>query len=233
VEFSARRTRHHGVNLGIAVAGGKPVAEIQFCDYIFNTIDLLKLVGNAHWGSAGEFHLPLVVMTPVGAGIGSIYRSHSFDSIMTHIPGWKIVMPSTPIDAYGLMIAALKDTNPVMFMKPKALLRTKGDGRIPGEPEDEKVLKDMIDAPLGDRSNWKPRWPDLTDYTRANRQRSSAKARTSPASPTDVTSTGRRTAAETLANDGISVELIDLRTLFPYDFEAIKASVAERDAWSS
>ena len=216
-----------GMAYGIAVAGGKPVAEIQFCDYIFNTIDLLKLVGNAHWGSAGKFNLPLVVMTPVGAGIhGSIYHSHSFDSIMTHIPGWKVVMPCTPIDAYGLMIAALKDTNPVMFMKPKALLRTKGDERIPGEPEDEKVLKDMIDAPLGDRTNWKPRWPELTDYTVPIGK---AKIVREGSHVTCVTY-GRhvhwaKAAADTLANEGISVELIDLRTLYPYDFDAIKTSV--------
>jgi 2-oxoisovalerate dehydrogenase E1 component beta subunit len=216
-----------GCAYGLALAGQRPVAEIQFCDYIFNTIDLLKLIGNASWGCRGEYNLPLTVMTPVGAGIhGSIYHSHSFDAIMTHLPGWKIVMPSTPLDAYGLLIAALKDTNPVMFMKPKALLRTKGEERIPGEPADDKVLSQMIDAPLGDRTNWKPQWPDLTDYTV---EIGKAKIVREGAHVTCVTY-GRhvliaKAAAEALATDGIDVEVLDLRTLFPYDWEAVTASI--------
>jgi 2-oxoisovalerate dehydrogenase E1 component beta subunit len=216
-----------GTAYGLALAGQKPVAEVQFCDYIFNTIDLLKLVGNANWGCNGEFHLSLVVMTPVGAGIhGSIYHSHSFDAFMTHIPGWKIVMPSTPIDAYGLMIAALKDQNPVMFLKPKALLRIKGEELIPGEPSDERELKSMIDAPLGDRSAWKPRWPALTDYTvpigaaRIVREGSQA----------TVVTYGRhvhfaKAAAAKLAEQGIDYEVIDLRTLYPYDWETLRSSI--------
>src|SRR5207244_6323765 len=88
------------------------------------------------------------------------------DSIATQLHGMKVVCPSTPIDAYGLMIAAIKDDSPVLFLKPKALLRAKGTELIPGEPADEKTLKEMIDAPIGDRTNWKPRWPEkLTDYT--------------------------------------------------------------------
>ena len=83
----------------------------------------------------------MVVMTPVGSGIrGSIYHSHSFDATMTHIPGWKIVMPSTPLDAYGLMLSACQDQNPVMYLEPKALLRVKGEELIPGEPGDDRAL---------------------------------------------------------------------------------------------
>ena len=77
----------------------------------------------------------------------------------------KVVCPSTPIDAYGLMIAAIKSNDPVLFLKPKALLRSKGAELIPGEPDDEKLLHGMIDAPLGDRTKWKAAWPKLTDYT--------------------------------------------------------------------
>ncbi|HYC77822.1 MAG TPA: transketolase C-terminal domain-containing protein [Planctomycetota bacterium] len=216
-----------GCAYGLALAGQRPVAEIQFCDYIFNTIDLIKLVGNAHWGCAGAWNLPLTVMTPVGAGIhGSIYHSHSFDAIMTHLPGWKIVMPSTPIDAYGLMIAALKDSNPVMYLKPKALLRTKGEELIPGEPADEKTLSKMIDAPLGDRSQWKPQWPDLTDYTV---EIGKGKVVREGAHVTAVTY-GRhvlitKAAAATLAEEGIEVEVIDLRSLFPYDWDLVVGSI--------
>src|SRR5258706_8631046 len=75
-----------GTAFGLALAGQRPVAEIQFCDYIFNAIDLIKLVGNCHWGCNGEFEVPLVLMTPVGSGIhGSIYHSHSFDAFATHM----------------------------------------------------------------------------------------------------------------------------------------------------
>nr|HPI41402.1 alpha-ketoacid dehydrogenase subunit beta [Pseudobdellovibrionaceae bacterium] len=76
--------------MGIAMAGDRCVAEIQFADYIFNTIDLLKIAGNTLWSTHGNFPLPLVVMTPVGAGIhGSVYHSHSFDSWASRLPGWK------------------------------------------------------------------------------------------------------------------------------------------------
>ena len=75
-------------------------------------------------------------LTPVGSGIhGSIYHSHSFDAWAARIPGWKVVMPSTPLDAYGLMLAAIEDPNPVMYLIPKALMRARGNERIPGEPE--------------------------------------------------------------------------------------------------
>ncbi len=117
-----------GAAMGLAFAKQRCVAEIQFCDYIFNTIDLLKLAGNTCWASHGDWHLPMTIMTPVGSGIrGSIYHSHSFDATMTHIPGWKTVMPSTPQDAYGLMIACLKDPNPTMFLIPKALIYLQGE----------------------------------------------------------------------------------------------------------
>src|SRR3984885_9780393 len=125
-----------GMAMGLALAGQKPVCEIQFCDYAFNTIDLLKLAGAMNWSSNGQYNLPMVMMPPVGSGIhGSLYHSHSFDATATHIPGWKIVMPSTPLDAYGLMLSAIRDPNPVLFLKPKALMRVKGEELIPGEPQ--------------------------------------------------------------------------------------------------
>src|SRR4051812_10096211 len=154
-----------GAAMGIAYAGGRPVCEIQFCDYGFNTIDLLKVAGNQRWAGAGNFDMPIVVMTPSGSGIrGSLYHSHSFESWASRLAGWKVVMPSTPRDAYGLMLAAITDPNPVMVLLPKALLRVRGEELIPGEPEDQELLKEMIDAPVGDRSAWKPRWPDVKEY---------------------------------------------------------------------
>jgi 2-oxoisovalerate dehydrogenase E1 component beta subunit len=216
-----------GMAMGIAMAGGKPVAEIQFCDYIYNTIDLLKLAGNTHWASNGQWNLPMVVMTPVGSGIrGSIYHSHSFDAVATHLPGWKIVMPSTPLDTYGLLLAACKETNPVMFLIPKALMRARGAELIPGEPAEDKALSKMIDAPLGDRSKWAPQWPELSD---PGIEIGKAKV-VRQGSQVTVVSYGRTLpmctqVAESLAGEGIDAEVIDLRTLWPYDWAAIKASI--------
>src|SRR5690348_543663 len=147
-----------GTAMGIAYAGGRPVCEIQFCDYGFNTIDLLKVAGNQRWAGGGEWELPMVLMTPSGSGIrGSLYHSHSFESWASRLAGWKIVMPSNPLDAYGLMLSAIADPNPVMVLLPKALLRIRGEQRLPGEPDDDNLLKEMIDAPVGDRTHWKPR----------------------------------------------------------------------------
>src|SRR3954453_17531775 len=143
-----------GAAMGLGLAGSRCVAEIQFCDYIYNTIDLLKLAGMQCWSSHGDWCLPMTVMTPVGSGIrGSIYHSHSFDATMTHIPGWKIVMPSTSLSAYGvllpglkivmppnsldayrLLLACLKEQNPTMFFFTKALMILRGQEQIPGEP---------------------------------------------------------------------------------------------------
>jgi 2-oxoisovalerate dehydrogenase E1 component beta subunit len=126
-----------GMAMGIAMTGERCVAEIQFVDYIFNTIDLLKMAGNTTWCANGNYSMPMVVMTPTGAGIrGSIYHSHSFDSWASRLAGWKIVQPSTPLDAYGLMLSAIEDPNPVLFLKPKALMRVRGEELIPGEYSD-------------------------------------------------------------------------------------------------
>ena len=218
-----------GMAIGLALAGHKPVAEIQFCDYAFNTIDLLKIAGNTCWSSGGDWNVPLVLMMPVGAGIrGSIYHSHSFDGLATHIPGWKVVMPSTPRDAFGLLLSAIRDPNPVMFLMPKALLRVKhrpGE-EVPGEPGDDKKLAQMIDAPLGDRSQWKPNWPVLEEFYipigEANVVRTGEHV--------TVITYGRNVlmclaAAEELAAEGIDTEVIDLRSLQPYDWATIEASV--------
>src|SRR5437588_2318675 len=154
-----------GTAMGIAYAGGRPVCEVQFCDYGFNIIDLLKVAGKQRWAGAGQYDMPIVVMTPSGSGIrGSLYHSHSFESWATRLAGWKIVMPSTALDAYGLMLSAIVDPNPVMVLLPKALLRVRGEDLIPGEPDNEDQLKEMIDAPIGDRSRWQPRWPDVQSY---------------------------------------------------------------------
>ena len=216
-----------GMAMGIAMTGERCVAEIQFCDYIFNTIDLLKIAGNTLWCTNGQFNLPMTVMTPVGAGIrGSVYHSHSFDAWASRLAGWKVVMPSNPLDAYGLLLSCIKDPNPCLFMKPKALMRVRGDELIPGEPADERDLKNMIDAPIGDRSSWKAQWPKVEEYlvpfgkgkvTRKGEQ-------------ITVVSYGRHLllcneVADKLKQENYSVEVIDLRSIYPYDWQMIKESV--------
>ena len=214
-----------GTAIGIAMTGQRCVAEIQFADYIFNAIDLLKLAGNNLWCSHGQFSLPLVLMTPNGAGIhGSVYHSHSFDSWAVRIPGWKVVCPSNALDAYGLMISALLDPNPVLYLKPKALLRVKSTQKIPGEPEDEKELKKRIDAPIGPaRKNWKPDWPSLQEY-KVPIGKGKIKQE---GEDLTVISFGRSLyLCEQALKDhpDLSVELIDLRSLYPYDWPLIKSS---------
>ncbi len=220
-----------GAAIGLAMAGQKPVAEIQFCDYAYNTIDLLKIAGNTYWSCAGDWNVPMTLMTPVGAGIhGSIYHSHSFDAQATRIPGWKIVMPSNPRDAYGLMLSAIADPNPAMVLLPKALMRARAetpDELIPGEPEDQRELRNRIDAPVGDRSGWEPSWPDtaleLIPFGQAKILREGSQV--------TVVTYGRLArvamkAADVLREEeGISAEVIDLRSLHPYDWPAIEASV--------
>ncbi|MGI9548657.1 MAG: alpha-ketoacid dehydrogenase subunit beta [Bdellovibrionales bacterium] len=213
-----------GAAIGISMTGKRCVAEIQFSDYIFNTIDLLKLAGNNLWCSHGQFPLPLVLMTPNGAGIhGSIYHSHSFDSWAVRIPGWKVVSPSNPLDAYGLLISAILDPNPVLYLKPKALLRVKSKDLIPGEPADEKELKKRIDAPIGkQRDHWKPDWPRLKEYRVPIGQGKIVQQ------GEDITlvSFGHslHLCKQAIKDLDISVELLDLRSIYPYDWSLIKKS---------
>src|SRR6266700_2333459 len=214
--------------MGIAYAGGKPVCEIQFCDYGFNTIDLLKVAGNQYWAGRGGFPMRIVVMMPSGSGIrGSLYHSHSFESWASRLAGWKIVMPSNPLDAYGLMLSAIADPNPVMVLLPKALLRMRGDQLIPGEPEDQDQLRAMIDAPVGDRARWQPRWPAVREHFVPLGVAALVRAGTHAT----VVSYGRmlplcvQAADQLQAERRITVDVLDLRSIFPYDWRAISQSV--------
>ena len=218
-----------GASIGLGLAGCRNVGEIQFCDYAYNTIDLLKLAGMQSWASNGDWNVPMTILTPVGAGIrGSIYHSHSFDATATHIPGFKIAMPSTPRDAYGLLLSCIVDPNPCFFLVPKALMRVRSvpGEEIPGEPGDDRALSKMIDAPLGDRAKWQPQWPDTPDiFIPFGEGKTVRRGR-----DVTVVSYGRtlplcKKAADELGQEGIETEVIDLRTLHPYDWPRIKESV--------
>ena len=188
------------------------------------------MAGNQFWATGGGYPMSIVVMTPTGSGIrGSLYHSHSFESWASRLAGWKIVMPSNPLDAYGLMLAAVEDPNPVLYLMPKALLRVKGERRIPGEPADDHQLKEMIDAPIGDRGKWTPRWPELEPH--AVKIGEAVLVREGDAAT--VISYGRTLplcveAADRVQQDsGVSCDVIDLRSIFPYDWKAIRASVGK------
>jgi len=218
-----------GASIGLGLAGCRNVGEIQFCDYAYNTIDLLKLAGLQTWSTNGDWNVPMTIMTPVGAGIrGSIYHSHSFDATATHIPGFKIAIPSTPRDAYGLLLSCIVDPNPCFFLVPKALMRVRSapGEEIPGEPGDERALSKMIDAPLGDRAKWQPQWPDTPDiFIPFGEGRTLRRGR-----DLTVVSYGRtlplcKKAADELSHEGIEAEVIDLRSLHPYDWPRIRESV--------
>ena len=228
-----------GAAMGLAFAEQRCVAEIQFCDYIFNTIDLLKLAGNTCWSTNGKWNLPMTIMTPVGSGIrGSIYHSHSFDAMMTHISGWKIVIPSNAKDAYGLMIACLTEMNPTMYLAPKALLYAKSSDAIPGEPPltaaGSRQLKEMIDKPVDSEAakHWQPQWPEgLTNY----HVEIGTGNRICEGTDVTVVSYGRTLplcvkAAQQLLEEGIHAEVIDLRSLWPYDWGMISTSILKTQA---
>jgi 2-oxoisovalerate dehydrogenase E1 component beta subunit len=189
---------------------------------------LLKVAGNQRWSGAGNYPMPIVVMMPSGSGIrGSLYHSHSFESWASRLAGWKIVMPCNALDAYGLMLSAIADPNPVMVLLPKALLRIRGNQLIPGEPTEADTLKSMIDAPVGDRRNWQPRWPELGEYFVPLGR--AALAREGDVGT--VISYGRtlplcvQAADEIQREDGLQFDVLDLRSIFPYDWQAISQSV--------
>ena len=124
-----------GTAIGMAMNGMRPVAEIQFQDFIFPAFDqIVSEAAKLRYRSGGQYTAPLVIRTPYGGGIrGGLYHSQSGEAYFCHTPGLKVVVPSTPYDAKGLLIASIQDPDPVLFLEPKALYRSvKGD--VPEDP---------------------------------------------------------------------------------------------------
>jgi len=200
-----------GVAVGMAAYGMRPVAEIQFADYIYPGLDqLVSEAARLRYRSAGEFTAPLTIRTPFGGGIfGGQTHSQSPESIFTHISGVKTVIPSTPYDAKGLLIAAIEDPDPVVFFEPKRIYNGPFDGHYdtPVMPWSKHPASEVPDGhyviPLG----------------KANVLREGS-AVTMLCYGTMVHVTAA--AVEEL---GIDAEVIDLRTLLPLDMETIEASV--------
>jgi pyruvate dehydrogenase E1 component beta subunit len=187
-----------GTAIGMALYGLRPVPEIQFADFIYPAYDqIVNELAKLRYRSGGEYPAPLVIRTPVGGGIkGGHYHSQSPEALFIHVPGLKVVMPSNPIDAKGLLLSSIRDEDPVIFMEPKRVYRAaKGD--VPAE-----------------------------DYTIPLGQ---AKV-TRPGGQVTILSWGAMVhtcleAAEQGAAAGYDLEVIDLRTLLPFDIDTILTSV--------
>jgi len=186
-----------GAATGAALMGMRPVVEIMFVD--FTTLALDQLANQAakmRFMFGGKARVPMVLRTPQGAGTGAAAQhSQSLEALFVHFPGLKVVMPSTPADAKGLLKAAIRDDNPVVFIEHKLLYNCKGP-----VPEEEYVI------PLG-RADIKRPGHDLTIIAVSNMVSKAL------------------TAADRLAADGIDVEVVDPRTLDPLDETTILDSI--------
>jgi 2-oxoisovalerate dehydrogenase E1 component beta subunit len=200
-----------GVAVGMAAYGLRPVAEIQFADYMYPAYDqIVSEAARLRYRSAGEFTAPLVVRMPCGGGIfGGQTHSQSPEALFTHVCGLKTVIPSDPYDAKGLLIAAIEDDDPVMFLEPKRLYNGPFDGHH------ERPVVPWSKHPRGET-------PD-GHYTVALGE---AAVRREGADVTVVAyGTMVHVAEAAAAETGIDAEIIDLRTLVPLDVEAIERSV--------
>jgi 2-oxoisovalerate dehydrogenase E1 component beta subunit len=189
-----------GVAIGAAMQGLHPVVEIQFADYIHPAYDqIVNEAAKIRYRSNGAYTCPLVIRAPFGAGVhGGLYHSQSVEALFFHVPGLKIVVPSTPADCKGLLKAAIRDPDPVLFFEHKKSYR-----RIRGEVADGDVT-----IPLG-QADLKREGSDVTVVTYGVGVHLALEA------------------ADRVQPDGISVEVLDLRTLAPLDREAIAQSVGK------
>jgi 2-oxoisovalerate dehydrogenase E1 component len=187
-----------GAAIGMAAAGFKPIPEIQFADYIHPAFDqLVSEAARIHYRSDGKWSVPMVVRTPYGAGIhGALYHSQSIEAFYTHVPGLKVVIPSTPADVKGLLFAAVEDPDPVIFLEPKKLYRL-GKGPYP---------EGDFQVPLG-RAAVRHQGSDLTILVYGAMAHFAMEA------------------VPVLEDLGFSPEVIDLRSLKPLDWPTIEQSI--------
>lgn len=187
-----------GTSIGMALKGLIPVPEIQFLDFIYPAFDqIVSEAAKMRYRSGGSYSVPIVIRTPFGGGIkGGLYHSQSSETYFCHTPGLKVVAPSTPYDTKGLLIASIRDPDPVLFLEPKRLYRA----------FKEDVPEDDYTVPI---SNAKVRQEgkDVSVLSYGYMARVCQEA------------------AEKASERGISVEFIDLRTLVPLDIDMILNSI--------
>jgi pyruvate dehydrogenase E1 component beta subunit len=189
-----------GASIGMAIYGLKPVPEIQFADYMFPAFDqIVSELAKMRYRSGGDFTSPVVIRSPYGGGIrGGHYHSQSPEAYFCHTPGLKVVIPSTAYDAKGLLKAAIRGNDPVIFLEPKKIYR---------------AFKEELPA---------------ADYTvEIGKARVAREGEHVSVFCYGAMVQVAEKAAEKAAEDGISVEIIDLRTLTPLDEESIVKSVAK------
>ena len=187
-----------GTAIGMALYGLRPVPEIQFADFIYPAFDqIVNEMAKYRYRSGGQYACPMVVRAPVGGGIkGGHYHSQSNEAFFCHTAGLKVVIPSNPYDAKGLLLAAIGDEDPLIFMEPKRLYRAaKGD--VPDEAYTVPIGKANV-VRVGDHVS-------IITY--------------GAMVPVCLE------AAATLEGEGVSLEVIDLRTLVPLDLECMINSV--------
>ena len=200
-----------GVAVGMGAYGLRPVPEIQFADYIYPALDqLVSEAARLRYRSAGEFTAPMTVRSPFGGGIfGGQTHSQSPEGIFTHVSGVKTVIPSTPYDAKGLLIAAIEDNDPVIFFEPKRIYNGPFDGHW------DRPAKNWSAHPAGAV----PQGYYRVDLGKAEIVRP-GEALTILAYGTMV-----HVCQAVVEEAGVDAEILDLRTLVPLDIEAIEASV--------
>jgi len=188
-----------GVAIGMALYGLKPVPEIQFADFVYPAFDqIVSELAKFRYRSGGEYPCPVVVRMPYGGGIrGGLYHSQSPEAYFCHTPGLKVVIPSTPADAKGLLASAIRGDDPVIFMEPKKIYRS-----VKGEVPDEDILIPIGPARIAQTGT------DVTLF--------------SFGAMVPVCMEAAEKAHEKL---GVSVEVVDLRTLYPLDEATIIESV--------
>lgn len=201
-----------GAAIGMAIYGLKPVAEIQFADFIFPAYDqIVNELAKFRYRSAGEYGAPMVIRTPFGGGIrGGHYHSQSPESVFVHHAGLVVVAPSNPYDAKGLLLAAIGSPDPVMVLEPKRIYRGPEHGRNWSVHPGGQVPEGHYTVPIG--------------------KAATARELAGDGTPVSLITYGAMVhtcakAAERAAAEGIDVELIDLRSLMPYDLDAIVDSV--------
>lgn len=187
-----------GAAIGMALYGLRPVPEIQLADFIYPAMDqIVNELAKLRYRSGGQYPCPVVIRTPVGGGVrGGHYHSQSPEALFIHTPGLKVVSPSNPYDAKGLLLACLRQNDPVLFLEPKRIYRAaRGD-----VPEDDYTLE------LG-KANVVRAGEHCTIIAYGS-----------------MTSIAEEAAAAAQAQD-ISCEVIDLRTLMPFDIDTLVESV--------
>ena len=187
-----------GTAIGMALYGLRPVPEIQFSDFIFPAFDqIVNELAKFRYRSGGEFSCPMVIRTPVGGGIrGGHYHSQSPEALFIHTPGLKVVAPSNPYDAKGLLLASMRQNDPVIFMEPKRIYRA-SKGEVPEGDYTIELGKAAV----------------VTQGTQCTVLAYSG-----------MVSIAQEAAAKA-SEQGISIEVVDLRTLSPFDLQTILQSV--------